>query len=118
MLILGIETSCDETGVALYDTGTGLLGEALHSQLLADPRPDFPFVALLVSGGHTQLMRVDGIGRYALLGETQDDAAGEAFDKTAKLLGLGYPGGPALSALAEKGQPGGHTPPRANPQSG
>ena len=68
--------------------------------------PNFPFVALLVSGGHTQLMRVDGVGRYALLGETQDDAAGEAFDKTAKLLGLGYPGGPALSALAETGKPG------------
>jgi len=190
MLILGIETSCDETGVALYDTRDGLLGEALHSQadlhalyggvvpelasrdhvrrllpltasvleragrriadvdlvaytqgpglggallvgasvatgiglalncpvvgihhleghllspLLAEPRPEFPFVALLVSGGHTQLMRVDGVGRYALLGETQDDAAGEAFDKTATLLGLGYPGGPALAKLAEGG---------------
>ena len=190
MLILGIETSCDETGVALYDTREGLLGEVLHSQvelhalyggvvpelasrdhvrrllpltrallersdrtiadvdliaftqgpglggallvgasvatgvglalerpvvgihhleghllspLLADPRPAFPFVALLVSGGHTQLMRVDGVGRYALLGETQDDAAGEAFDKTATLLGLGYPGGPALAKLAESG---------------
>ena len=190
MLILGIETSCDETGVALYDTRDGLLGEALHSQvelhalyggvvpelasrdhvrrllplaaavlqrsqrrvedidliaytrgpglggallvgasvatgmglalgkpvvgihhleghllspLLAEPRPEFPFVALLVSGGHTQLMRVDGVGRYALLGETQDDAAGEAFDKTATLLGLGYPGGPALAALALQG---------------
>jgi N6-L-threonylcarbamoyladenine synthase len=192
LLILGIETSCDETGVALYDTGAGLLGDALHSQvklhalyggvvpelasrdhvrrllpllrdmlegsgrrigdvdlvaytqgpglggallvgasvaagiglalgrpvmgihhleghllspLLADPRPDFPFVALLVSGGHTQLMRVDGVGRYALLGETQDDAAGEAFDKTATVLGLGYPGGPALAKLAESGDP-------------
>src|SRR6476619_844522 len=190
MLILGIETSCDETGVALYDTRDGLLAEALHSQadlhalyggvvpelayrdhvrrllpltasvlrdagrriedvdlvaytqgpglggallvgasvatgiglglgkpvvgihhleghllspLLAEPRPAFPFVALLVSGGHTQLMRVDGVGRYALLGETQDDAAGEAFDKTASLLGLGYPGGPALAHLAEGG---------------
>ena len=190
MLILGIETSCDETGVALYDTRDGLLGEALHSQadmhalyggvvpelasrdhvrrllpltatvleesgrriedvdlvaytqgpglggallvgasvatgiglalgkpvvgihhleghllspLLAEPRPAFPFIALLVSGGHTQLMRVDGVGRYALLGETQDDAAGEAFDKTATLLGLGYPGGPALARLAEGG---------------
>jgi N6-L-threonylcarbamoyladenine synthase len=190
VLILGIETSCDETGVALYDTRDGLLGDALHSQvelhalyggvvpelasrdhvrrllplisnvlngsgrgiddvdlvaftqgpglggallvgasvaaglgialgkpvvgvhhleghllspLLADPRPDFPFIALLVSGGHTQLMRVDGVGRYALLGETQDDAAGEAFDKTATLLGLGYPGGPALAKLAESG---------------
>jgi N6-L-threonylcarbamoyladenine synthase len=75
----------------------------LLSPLMADPRPDFPFVALLVSGGHTQLMRVDAVGRYALLGETQDDAAGEAFDKTAMLLGLGYPGGPALARLAEKG---------------
>ncbi|MGZ5041501.1 MAG: tRNA (adenosine(37)-N6)-threonylcarbamoyltransferase complex transferase subunit TsaD, partial [Usitatibacter sp.] len=190
MLILGIETSCDETGVALYDTRDGLLGDALHSQaalhelyggvvpelasrdhvrrvlplaqsvldqagrrieevdliaytqgpglggallvgasvatgialalgkpavgihhleghllspLLAEPRPQFPFVALLVSGGHTQLMRVDAVGRYALLGETQDDAAGEAFDKTATLLGLGYPGGPALAKLAESG---------------
>ena len=190
MLILGIETSCDETGVALYDTVSGLLGDALHSQvelhalyggvvpelasrdhvrqlvplvravlegagrgidevdlvaytqgpglggallvgasvatgialalgrpavgihhleghllspLLADPRPEFPFVALLVSGGHTQLMRVDGVGRYTLLGETQDDAAGEAFDKTAMLLGLGYPGGPALAKLAQGG---------------
>ena len=76
------------------------------SPLLVQPAPEFPFVALLVSGGHTQLMRVDALGRYALLGETQDDAAGEAFDKTAKLLGLGYPGGPALSALAERGSPG------------
>jgi N6-L-threonylcarbamoyladenine synthase len=192
MLVLGIETSCDETGVALYDTHAGLLGEALHSQtelhasyggvvpelasrdhvrrlvpligqalassgralgsvdlvaftqgpglagallvgasvaaglglalgkpvvgihhleghllspLLAEPRPEFPFAALLVSGGHTQLMRVDGVGRYALLGETVDDAAGEAFDKTASLLGLGYPGGPALARLAEGGDP-------------
>src|SRR6185436_8920872 len=205
MLILGIETSCDETGVALYDTQAGLLGDALHSQadlhalyggvvpelasrdhvrrllpltatvledsgrriedvdlvaytqgpglggallvgasvatgiglalgkpvvgihhleghllspLLAEPRPDFPFVALLVSGGHTQLMRVDGVGRYSLLGETQDDAAGEAFDKTAKLLGLGYPGGPALSALAEKGRPGRYRLPRPMIDSG
>ncbi len=190
MLTLGIESSCDETGVALYDSGDGLLADALHSQvelhalyggvvpelasrdhvrrllpltrevlekarrdledidliaftqgpglggallvgasvatglglvlgkpvvgihhleghllspLLADPRPAFPFIALLVSGGHTQLMRVDGVGRYTLLGETLDDAAGEAFDKTATLLGLGYPGGPALARLAEEG---------------
>ena len=190
MLILGIETSCDETGVGLYDTDAGLLADALHSQvelhavyggvvpelasrdhvrrllplvknaleqagrslsdvdliaytqgpglggallvgasvatgiglalgrpvmgihhleghllspLLSEPRPEFPFVALLVSGGHTQLMRVDGVGRYAMLGETQDDAAGEAFDKTATLLGLGYPGGPALARLAKNG---------------
>jgi N6-L-threonylcarbamoyladenine synthase len=195
MRILGIETSCDETGVALVETGAGSLprlrAHALHSQiemhqayggvvpelasrdhirrvlplahavlaeagctvdgvdliaytrgpglagallvgagiacalaaaldkpvlgvhhleghllspfLSADP-PQFPFVALLVSGGHTQLMQVDGVGRYALLGETIDDAAGEAFDKSAKLLGLGYPGGPALAALAQQGQ--------------
>jgi N6-L-threonylcarbamoyladenine synthase len=192
MLVLGVESSCDETGLALLDTEAGLLAHAVHSQvamhaeyggvvpelasrdhirrvipltrgvlaeaglsldaldaiaytqgpglagallvgagysnalalalgipalgvhhleghllspLLATPRPDFPFVALLVSGGHTQLMRVDGVGRYQLLGETVDDAAGEAFDKTAQLLGLGYPGGPALAALAEGGEP-------------
>ena len=193
MLVLGIESSCDETGLALYDTGRGLLAHAVHSQvdlheayggvvpelasrdhirrvvpllrkvlaeagasleeigavaytagpglagallvgagfaeslalslkvqalpvhhleghllsplLSADP-PRFPFVALLVSGGHTQLMRVSGVGQYALLGETLDDAAGEAFDKTAKLLGLGYPGGPQLARLAETGRPG------------
>ena len=84
----------------------------LLSPLLGARPPEFPFVALLVSGGHTQLMRVDGIGRYTLLGETQDDAAGEAFDKTAKLLGLGYPGGPALSRLAESGVPGRYRLPR------
>src|SRR5512147_2609206 len=190
MLILGVETSCDETGLALYDSEGGLLAHAVHSQvamheayggvvpelasrdhlrrlvplcrevfaragrrvgdlaavaytegpglagallagaayargmaqalgvpaigihhleghllspLLSARAPTFPFVALLVSGGHTQLMRVHEVGRYELLGETQDDAAGEAFDKTAKLLGLGYPGGPALSLLAERG---------------
>ncbi len=79
-----------------------LEGHLLSPFLSADP-PEFPFVALLVSGGHTQLMRVDGVGRYTLLGETIDDAAGEAFDKSAKLLGLGYPGGPALSRLAQEG---------------
>ncbi len=193
MLVLGIETSCDETGVALYDTEHGLLAHALHTQvalhaefggvvpelasrdhvrkvlpllrevlrragvttaqiggvaytagpglvgallvgaaigrslawtwgipaigvhhmeghllapMLEDNPPAFPFVALLVSGGHTQLVRVDGVGHYKLLGESLDDAAGEAFDKTAKMLGLGYPGGPALAALAEQGDPG------------
>lgn len=191
MLVLGLESSCDETGVALYDTEQGLLAHALHSQvamhadfggvvpelasrdhiqralpltqqvlasanksladidgiaytqgpglagallvgtsiaqslafslqipsigihhleghllapLLEDNPPQFPFVALLVSGGHSQLMRVDGIGEYTLLGDTLDDAAGEAFDKTAKLLDLGYPGGPALAKLAEQGK--------------
>ncbi len=79
-----------------------LEGHLLSPFLSADP-PEFPFVALLVSGGHTQLMRVDGVGRYEILGETIDDAAGEAFDKSAKLMGLGYPGGPALSRLAEQG---------------
>lgn len=190
MRVLGIETSCDETGVAVFDSEHGLLAHALHSQvalhaeyggvvpeiasrdhvrkllpliehclaesglkradidglaytagpgligallvgaatgraialalacpavevhhmeghLLApmlekDP-PDFPFVALLVSGGHSMLVRVDAIGQYRVLGETLDDAAGEAFDKTAKLLGLGYPGGPALASLAASG---------------
>jgi N6-L-threonylcarbamoyladenine synthase len=92
-------------GVALGKPVVGIhhLEGHLLSPLLADPRPDFPFVALLVSGGHTQLMRVDGVGRYTLLGETLDDAAGEAFDKTATLLGLGYPGGPALAKLADRG---------------
>jgi N6-L-threonylcarbamoyladenine synthase len=81
-----------------------LEGHLMSPFLSADP-PEFPFVALLVSGGHTQLMRVDGVGRYEMLGETIDDAAGEAFDKSAKLLGLGYPGGPALAALALQGDP-------------
>ena len=81
-----------------------LEGHLMSPFLSADP-PEFPFVALLVSGGHTQLMRVDDVGRYEMLGETIDDAAGEAFDKSAKLLGLGYPGGPALAALATQGDP-------------
>lgn len=199
MIVLGVESSCDETGLALYDTQQGLLAHALYSQvamheeyggvvpelasrdhirraiplleqvldqsgvprsaidaiaytqgpglagallvgasvacglglsldrpvlgvhhleghllspLLSRTPPSFPFVALLVSGGHTQLMRVDGVGQYTLLGETLDDAAGEAFDKSAKLLGLGYPGGPAISRLAEFGDPGAYTLPR------
>jgi N6-L-threonylcarbamoyladenine synthase len=199
MIVLGVESSCDETGLALYDTQRGLLSHALHSQvamheeyggvvpelasrdhirraipllrtvldkaavakddidaiaytqgpglagallvgssiacalglaldkpvlgvhhleghllspLLASEPPTFPFIALLVSGGHTQLMRVDGVGRYTLLGETLDDAAGEAFDKSAKLLGLGYPGGPAISRLAEFGDPDAYKLPR------
>jgi N6-L-threonylcarbamoyladenine synthase len=192
MLILGLETSCDETGVALYDTERGLLAHALFSQIdihveyggvvpelasrdhvrktlplieevmaeaevtaadidgvaytagpglvgalmvgatlarslawgwgvpalgvhhmeghllapmLEEEHPEFPFVALLVSGGHTQLVRVDGIGQYRLLGESLDDAAGEAFDKAAKMLGLPYPGGPHIGRLAQSGNP-------------
>ena len=84
----------------------------LLSPLLADPAPAFPFIALLVSGGHTQLMQVDGVGQYTLLGDTIDDAAGEAFDKSAKLLGLAYPGGPLLAKLADGGDPR-HLPSRA-----
>jgi N6-L-threonylcarbamoyladenine synthase len=205
MLVLGIESSCDETGLALYDTERGLLSHALHSQiamhreyggvvpelasrdhirralplleqvmseagagradidaiaftqgpglagallvgasianalamawdkptvgihhleghllspLLVDAPPPFPFVALLVSGGHTQLMRVTDVGVYETLGETLDDAAGEAFDKTAKLLGLGYPGGPEVSRLAEFGTPGAIRLPRPMLHSG
>jgi len=142
MRVLGIETSCDETGVAVYDSEQGLLGHALYSQIelhaqyggvvpelasrdhvrklipllktllnhllaamLEAPAPTFPFLALLVSGGHTQLVQVAAVGKYTVLGESVDDAAGEAFDKTAKLLGLGYPGGPALARLAERGNP-------------
>ncbi len=193
MQVLGIETSCDETGIALYDGERGLLAHALHSQVALHARyggvvpelasrdhiqrtiplirevlaeansdetkiggiaytagpglvgallvgaavgrslalawdipavavhhmeahllapmlepdpPDFPFVALLVSGGHTLLIEVEAVGHYTLLGESLDDAVGEAFDKTAKLLGLDYPGGPALAKLATQGQPG------------
>ena len=193
MLVLGLETSCDETGVALYDSERGLLADALFSQIdlhrayggvvpelasrdhvkrmlplirqvlaeadcvpteidaiaytagpglvgallvgascaqalafawgipalgvhhmeghllapmLEEQPPEFPFVALLVSGGHTQLVRVDGIGQYELLGETLDDAAGEAFDKTAKMMGLNYPGGPEIARLAAHGVAG------------
>lgn len=190
MRVLGIETSCDETGIAVYEGGRGLLAQAVYSQaalhadyggvvpelasrdhirktlplirqvlaesglsavdgvaytsgpgligallvgagigralawawkvpaigihhmeghllapLLEDPAPEFPFVALLVSGGHTQLVDVLGVGHYRILGESLDDAAGEAFDKTAKILGLPYPGGPALAKLAERGDP-------------
>jgi len=93
-------------GLNLPSIGVHHLEGHLLSPLLGQTAPQFPFIALLVSGGHTQLMRVSGIGQYELLGETLDDAAGEAFDKTAKLLGLDYPGGAAISKLAEKGQPG------------
>jgi N6-L-threonylcarbamoyladenine synthase len=105
-LLVGAGVAC-ALGAALDKPVLGmhhLEGHLLSPFLGADP-PEFPFVALLVSGGHTQLMRVDGVGRYQLLGETIDDAAGEAFDKSAKLMGLGYPGGPALSRLAEQGNP-------------
>jgi N6-L-threonylcarbamoyladenine synthase len=131
--------SIDEVGAVAYTEGPGLAGALLAgaafahslaralgvpaigihhleghllSPLLSAKAPQFPFIALLVSGGHTQLMRVEGVGRYGLLGETLDDAAGEAFDKTAQLLGLGYPGGPALSALAESGKRGRYRLPR------
>ena len=103
-LLVGAGIAC-ALGAALGKPVLGvhhLEGHLLSPFLSADP-PQFPFVALLVSGGHTQLMRVDGVGRYAILGETIDDAAGEAFDKSAKLMGLGYPGGPALAKLAEQG---------------
>ncbi|MFC5497950.1 tRNA (adenosine(37)-N6)-threonylcarbamoyltransferase complex transferase subunit TsaD [Caenimonas terrae] len=104
-LLVGAGVAC-ALGAALNKPVLGvhhLEGHLLSPFLSADP-PRFPFVALLVSGGHTQLMRVDGVGRYDLLGETIDDAAGEAFDKSAKLMGLGYPGGPALSKLAQQGR--------------
>ncbi|WP_395700671.1 tRNA (adenosine(37)-N6)-threonylcarbamoyltransferase complex transferase subunit TsaD [Aquabacterium sp.] len=94
-----------------------LEGHLLSPFLSADP-PEFPFVALLVSGGHTQLMRVDAVGSYELLGETIDDAAGEAFDKSAKLLGLGYPGGPALARLATQGRADAYALPRPLLHSG
>ena len=199
MKIIGIETSCDETGVAIYDTDQGLLSHELYSQvklhadyggvvpelasrdhvrkivplikrtmesaglssrdidgvaftrgpglvgallvgssvgrslayawgvpavgvhhmeghllapMLDDNPPPFPFIALLVSGGHSMIVDVQGIGKYTVLGESLDDAAGEAFDKTAKLLGLDYPGGPLLAKLAEKGEPGHYKFPR------
>lgn len=199
MKVLGIETSCDETGIALFDSERGLLADALYSQIdlhleyggvvpelasrdhirrvlpliekicaqaqcapeeiegiaytagpgligalmvgaciakslayaweiptigvhhmeghmlapmLEEAPPSFPFVALLVSGGHTQLVAVEGIGRYQLLGESLDDAAGEAFDKAAKMLDLDYPGGPAIAKLATQGSPGRFTFPR------
>jgi N6-L-threonylcarbamoyladenine synthase len=105
-LLVGAGVAC-ALGSALGKPVMGvhhLEGHLLSPFLSADP-PEFPFIALLVSGGHTQLMRVDGVGEYALLGETIDDAAGEAFDKTAKLLGLPYPGGPQLAKLAEGGDP-------------
>ena len=118
-LLVGAGVAC-ALGASLQKPVIGvhhLEGHLLSPFLSADP-PEFPFVALLVSGGHTQLMRVDGVGQYILLGETIDDAAGEAFDKSAKLLGLGYPGGPALSKLAESGDPASFKLPRPLLHSG
>ena len=118
-LLVGAGVAC-ALGAALGKPVLGvhhLEGHLLSPFLSADP-PEFPFVALLVSGGHTQLMRVDGVGRYELLGETIDDAAGEAFDKSAKLMGLGYPGGPALSRLALQGDPAAFKLPRPLLHSG
>ena len=118
-LLVGAGVAC-ALGAALGKPVLGvhhLEGHLLSLFLSADP-PEFPFVALLVSGVHTQLMRVDGVGRYQLLGETIDDAAGEAFDKSAKLLGLGYPGGPALARLAEFGDDTAYKLPRPRLHSG
>lgn len=118
-LLVGAGVAC-ALGAALGKPVLGvhhLEGHLLSPFLSQDP-PEFPFVALLVSGGHTQLMQVDGVGRYTLLGETIDDAAGEAFDKSAKLLGLGYPGGPALSRLAQQGDPAAFKLPRPLLHSG
>ncbi|WPB59422.1 tRNA (adenosine(37)-N6)-threonylcarbamoyltransferase complex transferase subunit TsaD [Xylophilus sp. GOD-11R] len=118
-LLVGAGVAC-AMGAALGVPVLGIhhLEGHLLSPFLSDDPPEFPFVALLVSGGHTQLMRVDGVGRYAMLGETIDDAAGEAFDKSAKLMGLGYPGGPALSRLAEQGDPKAFALPRPLLRSG
>jgi N6-L-threonylcarbamoyladenine synthase len=118
-LLVGAGVAC-ALGVALNKPLLGvhhLEGHLLSPFLSADP-PEFPFVALLVSGGHTQLMRVDGVGQYAILGETVDDAAGEAFDKSAKLMGLPYPGGPHLSRMAEQGRAGAFDLPRPMLHSG
>ncbi len=118
-LLVGAGVAC-ALGAALGKPVLGmhhLEGHLLSPFLSADP-PEFPFVALLVSGGHTQLMQVDGVGHYAILGETIDDAAGEAFDKSAKLMGLGYPGGPALARIAEQGDPKAYKLPRPLLHSG
>ena len=105
-LLVGAGVAC-ALGCALQKPVLGVhhLEGHLLSPFLSNDPPEFPFVALLVSGGHTQLMRVDAVGQYEILGETIDDAAGEAFDKSAKLMGLGYPGGPALARLAGQGDP-------------
>lgn len=118
-LLVGAGVAC-ALGAALGKPVLGVhhLEGHLLSPFLSVDAPEFPFVALLVSGGHTQLMRVDGVGHYVLLGETIDDAAGEAFDKSAKLMGLGYPGGPALSQLAQQGDPNAFKLPRPLLHSG
>ncbi|MCB8746638.1 tRNA (adenosine(37)-N6)-threonylcarbamoyltransferase complex transferase subunit TsaD [Rhodoferax sp. U2-2l] len=118
-LLVGAGVAC-ALGAALDKPVLGVhhLEGHLLSPFLSLDAPEFPFVALLVSGGHTQLMRVDGVGRYQILGETIDDAAGEAFDKSAKLLGLAYPGGQALSKLAESGDPKAYKLPRPLLHSG
>ncbi len=112
-LLVGAGVACS-LAAALGKPALGIhhLEGHLLSPFLSADRPTFPFVALLVSGGHTQLLEVTGVGEYALLGDTIDDAAGEAFDKSAKLLGLGYPGGPALARLAEFGDPNAYALPR------
>ncbi len=118
-LLVGAGVAC-ALAAALGKPAIGVhhLEGHLLSPFLSDDPPEFPFTALLVSGGHTQLMRVEDAGRYELLGETIDDAAGEAFDKSAKLLGLGYPGGPALARMAEFGDPNAFTLPRPLLHSG
>jgi N6-L-threonylcarbamoyladenine synthase len=118
-LLVGAGVAC-ALGAALNKPVLGVhhLEGHLLSPFLSADAPQFPFVALLVSGGHTQLMRVDGVGSYVLLGETIDDAAGEAFDKSAKLMGLGYPGGPALAKMAEQGDPQAYKLPRPLLNSG
>lgn len=118
-LLVGAGVAC-ALGAALDRPVLGVhhLEGHLLSPFLSADAPEFPFVALLVSGGHTQLMRVDGVGRYEILGETIDDAAGEAFDKSAKLMGLPYPGGPWLARLAETGDPAAFKLPRPLLHSG
>jgi len=118
-LLVGAGVAC-ALGASLNKPVLGVhhLEGHLLSPFLSDDPPEFPFVALLVSGGHTQLMRVESVGSYEILGETVDDAAGEAFDKSAKLMGLGYPGGPALSKCAEGGNPAAFKLPRPLLHSG
>jgi N6-L-threonylcarbamoyladenine synthase len=118
-LLVGAGVAC-ALGAAINKPVLGVhhLEGHLLSPFLSEDPPEFPFVALLVSGGHTQLMRVDGVGRYAILGETIDDAAGEAFDKSAKLMGLAYPGGPLLAKLALEGSPTAYALPRPLLHSG